>query len=861
MFDKLKKLVDKYRELILFIIFFFFYFSICCYLNENVSISFDYLFESDTPRVVNDFSEIFSDHYRMNVHPLFVLLFQPIIFLMDGIIHNKLLSIIIFSSIIGAFQVLIMYRTLNLVNKIKSISLFVSIIFGLSCSNVIFNSAIELYNLAALSMQLLWYFIIKIIINKEKISKNNFILLLLCGVFCMGVTITNFVVFLICCFILCIVKFKDKSEVKKIISLICCVIMSTVFINGLQKIIYGNFVPFGFSNNDGCYLSFKIGILNLKKVILNGFCFNLLGGNINSYVNSNNNLVLNFGCNFNLLFVFVFYTIIIFYIIKYFRKNKEINIGIILVILFNLVLHLIYGNDNVFLYSQHFNYLIFLLLGINFNVKGKNIKTFNLVLVIVAFYFLINNFIVYEKVLDYSEIYFDYNGFSLLLLIIINIIILLNIFLMLNIFKIIKNRLFINKFNLLNLVSIVCHIYVISLSFIFINVYILYQYNYDVTYFDSIKDKYSWECMQYNNYMVDYINFTSEYDVKLIDIKGGVDYYFFGLGDRKKLMYFDGKIKDIFSGDILYEWDVKEELIIPNIYTVIIETYDGHYIKIYEDESGVHILKENDYIIDGTDIEITLYDFSDYKYGNLLSVLYSEILFNVKDGKIYPNIFVYDNPWYRDAAISAMVLEYTNNIDLVEEWIKSIEQIYDLQNGGIKEVDNLGELLYLKSLVVDKEDAVVKEIIEEANLIRSSSDKNSLYGYTDGSVMSRYQTIWYNFGLKRLDLNNYFDINNISSFDSYSSTTWWNGECNNGKLVALNSFYPYLGWAQYHCVGSGQIYLGKSLYPLSYESYGSQANYNDMYMINEWYVNKKISPVHSWTASEVLMYLISLNEV
>ena len=99
-------------------------------------------------------------------------------------------------------------------------------------------------------------------------------------------------------------------------------------------------------NNDGCYLSFKIGILNLKKVILNGFCFNLLGGNINSYVNSNNNLVLNFGYNFNLLFVFVFYTIIIFYIIKY---NIILSYLYIKVKLFS-----IFCNDN--LHHELFDY-------------------------------------------------------------------------------------------------------------------------------------------------------------------------------------------------------------------------------------------------------------------------------------------------------------------------------------------------------------------------------------------------------------------------------------------------------------------------------------------------------------------------
>ena len=54
--------------------------------------------------------------------------------------------------------------------------------------------------------------------------------------------------------------------------------------------------------------------------------------------------------------------------------------------------------------------------------------------------------------------------------------------------------------------------------------------------------------------------------------------------------------------------------------------------------------------------------------------------------------------------MACMVLKQTNNTDLVSKWISSIDKIYDEQNFGIKEVDNLGELLYMISTQENKND-------------------------------------------------------------------------------------------------------------------------------------------------------------
>ena len=78
---------------------------------------------------------------------------------------------------------------------------------------------------------------------------------------------------------------------------------------------------------------------------------------------------------------------------------------------------------------------------------------------------------------------------------------------------------------------------------------------------------------------------------------------------------------------------------------------------------------------------------------------------------IYPNVIVYDKPWYRDAALACMVLKQTNNIDMISNWIENIDEIYDMQNSNIKEPDNLGQLLYMMSCIENKNYELIDKIL------------------------------------------------------------------------------------------------------------------------------------------------------
>lgn len=860
---------EKRNCWILFGLFFIFYLVLGILLSYNYDFTNrnDLLFDGDAARVIGDYSIIDASHGRVSVHPLFLLLFQPIILLLTGFTQNNILAIVIFSAFIGAVSVVVLYKFIYMFNKSEKLSLVLGLIFGFSFANVVFNIGIELYNVAGLFLLLLWYYVAKIL--KDGVDKNSLLILFILGIFNIGITVTNYFVFLIASFILLLSR---KISFKNLFFLNVWLILSALLLNGIQFLVWPHTSIILDLKIQNSYLElyhiFNISIdsfLNIFKGLLaNLFVSSPLYVRIvhNPIIDFKNIPILNLGINI----VIYFLTFLSF--LKNIRKDKLLKFGLILTFIFNFALHLIYGNNSVFLYALHFLYLFFVLLGIS--VRGSSkflIYIFYLMLlaiVLINFKGISGLFSIVASILIPNVFRKKFSTFILIIIILLNLLFILFLFeFIVKNLKKIFNRMVDDERNILSLVKICCSI--IGILFIFVTIESAHSSgtywfwslanneSEDISDNSIFEDKYAYEMKYYNLYKDEYKNFLGKYEVKLYSKLGPVNYYFFGMGNRRKMIFKEGFLVDLESSEIVEHFPTKRSVIIPNLYTVLIETIDGEFLKIVEDGDGVFIIKNGEKrFVNGTDKKIDLYTFEEHKYQNILKVLYSEILFNIKDGKIYPNILVYDKPWYRDAAMVAMVLDYTGNVSLIEDWLKSIESVYDYQNHGIAEPDNLGQLLYLSSLVDNKK--LQEKVINEAMNIARNNNINHLTGKTDFEILEDYQNAWFQFGMKSIGRENIFD-NNYSK-DKYSATIWWNGSCSSIATINDSSSYPYLGWAQYHCLDYGKVYANSYIYPLSWEANASEANYKKLPFIGFNYYASEIAPTHSWMAAEMLLFLL-----
>ena len=345
-----------------------------------------------------------------------------------------------------------------------------------------------------------------------------------------------------------------------------------------------------------------------------------------------------------------------------------------------------------------------------------------------------------------------------------------------------------------------------------------------------------------------------------------VKFFLFGMGNRTKMLYKNGRLINSITGKVVAEWTVKNETIIPNDYRVNIETISDVSVSIFENEKGVFINERGkEQLIAGTESPLILPSFEQYKYSEVLKVLHNEILVNIVDSKPLPNYFTYHNPWRRDAAMMALCLNKTGNIGLLKNWVLSIDDPYDRNNAGEMEADNLGQTLYLLSFFTDKNNPLVKQILAEvAKYEISDSNGKYIKGRSDFHEAPVYQTKWLKFGLHALGIHDPYTIPAIQ--DNYSSLFWWDYKDSYMKGTSdaydewKNDYYPYIGWAADNFHGLKRNPVSNRDYPLTWEIAASQANYEGMGIIDIQYVKNKNSSPHSWHAAEMFLYLIQLNK-
>ena len=355
------------------------------------------------------------------------------------------------------------------------------------------------------------------------------------------------------------------------------------------------------------------------------------------------------------------------------------------------------------------------------------------------------------------------------------------------------------------------------------------------------------------------------YPQKLTDCK----FFLFGMGNREKYVYRDKKLVKIDNDSVILDLTPAcKDTIIPDEYKVIAYGKNGDSTVLYENEQAIWIEKNNSQIkLPNSDNYVCLPQFSDKRYGKVLKVLHHEILFNVKNSWIYPNILAYNHVWYRDMAMGAMVLEKTHNVPLIVDALDSINRVYDMQSGE-EEGDNIGEYLYLKSLSshgVTSEDKMKVE--KEVNKRTVITEKGKyIKGITDGVENDYYATAWLKFALCHTD--NVHDAYSLpSTGGAYKYLSWftskpvWYERIKRRVSMLLSnenqgeSFFPYLQWAVSHSFKDMMVPVSSSNYPLSWEMCGAKATFDMMRRIAPDAPGHKICFPHIWTAAEMFLYL------
>lgn len=338
-----------------------------------------------------------------------------------------------------------------------------------------------------------------------------------------------------------------------------------------------------------------------------------------------------------------------------------------------------------------------------------------------------------------------------------------------------------------------------------------------------------------------------------------VRFFLFGMGLRSKFIYRDGKLLDAGSGTIIREWKLGSDVILPADYQVDLQTAEGSKITIREDEEAVWI-EENGQCtaLDGTRRPLKLPSFSENKFPRVLRVLHHELLVNVTLTGPVPNFFVYQKPWYRDGAMMALAFRATGNLAVIRDWILGLSDPYDRNNRGETEADNLGQALFLISLVGDKNHPLVAKVLAEVPRFEvKNGGAKYIKGRTDFNDHPAYQTKWLKYGLRSLGLPDPYTVPSLE--DGYSALFWMDYKdiYVKGKDSDDRGEYPYLGWACDNFHGTKKSPIGNRDYPLTWEQNAVEANYKSLITLDPRYVEQRISAPHTWHAAEAFLYVLA----
>ncbi|MBD1897286.1 hypothetical protein [Coleofasciculus sp. FACHB-129] len=378
----------------------------------------DLLFHSDYHRVITQLTTYKINFWRTHTHPLFILVFNPLGFLLKKIIGSGEIVGILFSTFFGAVCVVLTLVFFQKLGFKPFHAILYSAILGLSTSHIFFSSVPDTFIFAACSLIIIYLLAVA--------YPGSLIYMVLATIFALGMVISNVVQGIIAYFFSIYQGRFNKKVFTKLIIFIGLVLSGAIALNLLQKLIYPSadlfFIPGSYYSKEGDYVnlpdqssSIFSRILKLLGYI---FIFNFIAikphiwrtieDNPPSWVKLNSAPApwVNFDPpSITALYIpgiiaFLLWTVLLLWslyaFIKFRADKMPIMRSLIFCILFNFLLHNIYGKDyELFLFTPNWTFLVlsWMALSLKFysHAEGISSKVLNALLLLFVITQLLNN--------------------------------------------------------------------------------------------------------------------------------------------------------------------------------------------------------------------------------------------------------------------------------------------------------------------------------------------------------------------------------------------------------------------------------------------------------------------------------------
>ena len=432
---KMGNVIVKYKNTLFFLLIFLLYLIMSVgIIKYNIITKPDINFLGiDEPRVLNDMFNVTGDrinHYRTKVHPLFLILIQPLLHIINGFVHDLGVTVAIGQSIAGIIIIFCVYHILKILKVYYLTVMLLTAILSFSFSQIMFVSNPESFIWGGMSTAICWLFVISQIEYPEKVFHGRLLaLFIFVGVLCFGITITNYIHFIFALvFILRITSFSINEKICLFIKTNFLCLGIATLLNVLQYIswrheaelwlkqfyvivvqklirIFGIEIKTVFpfysdishvSFEEALYMDFTVSLSKISA---------LIDQVLNSSIISRPLMLTGLGTKYHTVFfdgfypgagvlLGVFFAVLFLSCLFFCFKRAEQNSSdykllqlLIITFFLNILLHFVYGFHESFMYTPHFLFIIFIIYGIVSKCWNEKQKRFiNLFLSIFLLY-------------------------------------------------------------------------------------------------------------------------------------------------------------------------------------------------------------------------------------------------------------------------------------------------------------------------------------------------------------------------------------------------------------------------------------------------------------------------------------------